>query len=159
VRKMVTVLAMTLAGLGFGGARARAEMDPLVWQVCPFLLEVGTEAIKARLRLKLNSEDLGPAFAILCRAGQYYDQKPGAEKEFDPAQSERLREFLCKTQDIKYCTQPAKPFAPTPSPETVLADSEADRRAQQLVELCHQLKLTKTQCLIKFSDSPDMAKQ
>lgn len=153
---MVTMLAMTLAGVG-PGCRAQAEMNPLVWEACPFLFEMGAEAIKARLRLKLKSEDLAPAFAILCRAGQYYDQRPEPEKTLDPAQSERLREFLCKTQDIKYCTQPAKPFAP--SPETVMVDSEADRRAQQLVELCHQLKLTKTQCLIKFSDNPEIAKQ
>jgi hypothetical protein len=158
VRKIATLLAMTLAGV-IPGARAQAEMNPLVWEACPFLLEVGAEAIKARLRLRLNSEDLGLAFAILCRAGQYYDQRPGAEKQLDPAQSERLREFLCKTQDIKYCTQPVKPFAPTPSPEKVMADSEADSRAQALVEQCHGLKLTKTQCLIKFSDSPEIAKQ
>ena len=153
------MLAMTVAGLGFGGARGQAEMHPLVWDVCPFLLEVGAEAIKARLRLKLKSEDLGPALAILCRAGQYYDQKPAPEKQLDPAQSERLREFLCKTQDIKYCNPPAKPNSPAPPPATVMADSEADRRAQELVELCHKLKLTKTQCLVKFSDSPDMGKK
>lgn len=156
--KILLMLALVLAGLGSDRARAQAEMNQIFWEMCPYILGFGVEALVVRLRLRLDPEDVGPAFDILCRVGKYYDQPHDQPKEklFTPAQSQQVREYLCRTQDLKYCSQPTEP---TPPAVTVAPQSEADKRAQKLVEQCRQRKLAKADCLIGFADSPEMGKE
>ncbi len=152
--KILLILALVLAGLGSDRSRAQAEMGQIFWEMCPYLLGFGVEALVVRLRLRLDPEDVGPAFDILCRVGKYYDQPK--QKPFSPGQSRQVREYLCKTQDLKYCSQPTEP---TPPAGTVVLQSKVDEWAQQLVERCRQRKLTKADCLRGFADKPELGKE